>query len=391
MSRHHSHLNSAASILRSYVGNVPFAQALKKFFSAHKKYGSKDRRQIGHLCYGYFRAYHLLTEVSSIEEKILLSYLLCNTESSPFIETLKPEWMAYQSLSCSEKCNIFKLDITRLFPHVDMIEKEIDAADFCTEHLTQPDLFIRIRPGQTEKVLNVLSETGINYRDLGEDCISLANQTKIEEYLKINKDIVVQDYASQRVGKILTHVKSLFKSQTGQLKVWDCCAASGGKSILAVDVLGAIELTVSDVRERILQNLRTRFDQAGIHGYQCLTLDLENVNSFSSLPPQDLIIADVPCSGSGTWSRTPERLHQCDLDEVQSYAAIQKRICDNISTKLKSGAYLLYITCSVYRQENSEVVSHLVDEHGLDIIETTIYRGYELHADTMYATLLQRK
>jgi len=46
--------------------------------------------------------------------------------------------------------------------------------------------------------------------------------------------------------------------------VWDCCAASGGKSILAKDVFGNITLTVSDIRKSILHNLRKRFSEAGI-------------------------------------------------------------------------------------------------------------------------------
>jgi 16S rRNA (cytosine967-C5)-methyltransferase len=48
------------------------------------------------------------------------------------------------------------------------------------------------------------------------------------------------------------------------LAVWDCCAASGGKSILVKDTLNSIQLTVSDIRQSILNNLQQRFAVAGI-------------------------------------------------------------------------------------------------------------------------------
>ena len=59
------------------------------------------------------------------------------------------------------------------------------------------------------------------------------------------------------------------------LAVWDCCAASGGKSILLTDILKQkIELTVSDIRETILKNLHQRFKSAGIINYESFVTDL---------------------------------------------------------------------------------------------------------------------
>src|SRR2546430_1733752 len=55
MGRYHSYLNTAKKILQQYKGEEPFSSFIKKFFSAEKKYGSKDRKQITHLCYCFLR------------------------------------------------------------------------------------------------------------------------------------------------------------------------------------------------------------------------------------------------------------------------------------------------------------------------------------------------
>ncbi|PKP35556.1 MAG: Fmu (Sun) domain-containing protein [Bacteroidetes bacterium HGW-Bacteroidetes-17] len=390
MSRHHSHLNSTVAILSSYDGIVPFAQALKRFFADQKKYGSTDRRQIGDLCYCYFRALRILADDMSLHEKILLSHLLCTSEHGPFIETLKPEWTQYIGLSVEEKCGKFGLDFNNIFPNIEATEDSIDKVKFSLAHFIQPDLFLRIRPGEAEKVKQKLDKAKVNYQQLDIDCLVLPNKTKIEEHLQVNKQVVIQDYASQRVGKLLDRVKDLILTSITKLKVWDCCAASGGKSILAIDKIGPINLTVSDNRETILRNLKTRLHQANIRDFNCLNIDLTDQKMVEALDDYDLIIADVPCSGSGTWSRTPERLHQCSIDEINNFAALQKQITSNIQSKLKPSAFLLYITCSVYKQENSEIINHLISHHSLKLIESQMFEGYEHRSDTMYAALLQK-
>jgi 16S rRNA (cytosine967-C5)-methyltransferase len=391
MSKHHSHLNSAATVLTSYDGDTVFAPILKRFFAEHKKYGSKDRRQIGHLCYCYFRAIKVVSKELPLTEKILISYLLCTTESTPFLEVLKPEWSSYIPLSVEEKCQKLALDPLRVFPHVDSIEKFIDPIRFGLSHFVQPDLFLRIRPGYAEKVVQKLDKALVKYHRLGADCLALPNQTKIEEILLLNKEIVVQDYASQRVGKMLDKVKDLTSSHKGKLTVWDCCAASGGKSILAVDILGSIDLTVSDKRQAILYNLKTRFKQANFHNFEALNIDLSDPQMIEPLGTYDVIIADVPCSGSGTWSRTPERLNQCTIEEIAEFASLQKKITSNIQSKLKPGGFLLYITCSVYTQENSEILLHMTTKLNLELIQSEVLTGYDHKSDTMYAALLQIK
>src|SRR5258705_9267556 len=91
MSRYHSYLNSARQILQQYKGEKPFSSFLKEFFSAEKKYGSKDRKTIGHLCYCFFRLGKSLQEIPT-DERILIGLFLCSTGPNEMLGQLKPEW-----------------------------------------------------------------------------------------------------------------------------------------------------------------------------------------------------------------------------------------------------------------------------------------------------------
>ncbi len=390
MSRHHSHLNTAKSILENYTGEIPFAVEIKQFFSGQKKYGSKDRRQIRHLCYCYFRAFRAYKPDWSIKDKIICGYFLCTPDETPFLETHKPEWNKLMQLPVLEKCEFLQLNAEHIFPYLNELEDAIDKISFSLAHLTQPDLFLRIRPNHQHSVQNKLDNAEIDYTMVDSNCIALKNTTKIEEVVKVNREVVIQDYASQRVGGMFDLVKAQFPAGINKPKVWDCCAASGGKTILAFDKLGQIEMTVSDIRESILRNLKKRLQQAQIVSFKSKEIDLSDPNALISIENFDLIIADVPCSGSGTWSRTPERLAYFEKSEIDQYSKLQKEITQNIQTKLKPGAFLLYITCSVYRQENSEIANNLVDNFGLKWVHSKVYSGAEFKSDTMYAALLQK-
>ena len=390
MSKHHSHINSAIAVLSGYEGKSAFSYVLKAFFRENKKYGSKDRKQISNLCYSYFRAVRVLDSDMGLEDKITLAYFLCNTGDNYFIGALKPEWLPDINLSIRDKFEKFGLDVQKLFPQVDALEEGIDKTSFSYSHFTQPDLFLRIRPNQEERVKNKLTKAGFEFKQLEAGCLALPNTSQLRDVLKINKEAVVQDYSSQRVGGLFDRIKSLLPAGIKKPKVWDCCVASGGKTILAVDRLGETDLTLSDVRPTMIQNLKERLREAQIGRYSCHVLDLTDTKNLEVLGEFDIIIADVPCSGSGTWGRNPENLLHFDTNEIERYAELQKTIVQNVQTKLSDGGFLVYITCSVYGQENSGLVSHLIANTSLKLIESQVLLGESFRSDSMFVALLRK-
>ncbi|HSB93522.1 MAG TPA: hypothetical protein VLC28_10405, partial [Flavitalea sp.] len=179
-------------------------------------------------------------------------------------------------------------------------------------------------------------------------------------------------------------------SQDGNFSVWDCCAASGGKAIMTWDHYHDIDLTVSDKRESILANLEKRFHNAGIRKYESFLIDLGHPEAFTPSGEFDLVIADVPCSGSGTWGRSPENLLYFDPGKVSGYQLLQRTILSNIASSVRGGGVLVYITCSVFKKENEANVAFVENELGLICEQADIIRGYDERADTMFAARFRR-
>jgi 16S rRNA (cytosine967-C5)-methyltransferase len=398
VSRYHSYLNSSREILSLYNGEEPFASFVKKYFSGNKKYGSRDRKEIARLCYCYFRASpHSKGMISKSlipdELKLLKSLFLCSTEPNEILASLKPEWNDSVQLSINEKLFLLTYQLSSVFPYEEELSEGIEYEKFCASFFSQPDLFLRIRPGNAEKVLLQLNEAGVDYEFISPFTIRLPNSFKANTYFELDKEVVVQDYNSQKVIQFLP-------VRPGRSdKLWDCCSGSGGKSIMAFDLNPAIDLFVSDVRESILVNLKKRFEKAGINKYKSFTLDLSKEN-FPQLPTgqagsiisdqYSIIIADVPCTGSGTWGRTPEQLFFFDTRKIDEYAAMQKKIVSNVIPHLLPGGYLLYITCSVFKKENEEMVNYLKEKFHLEVLKMELLEGYQMKADTMFAALLKK-
>lgn len=384
------YLQFAASLITRYHSQEPFHVYLKKYFASNKKHGSRDRKQIASLCYNYFRLGDAVSKDVSVEERILLGIFLIENKSSPLLQQLKPEWNKAIHLPIYEKTDLVKsvFTIDKIFPFKDKLSEKINFQNFNTSFLSQPKLYIRIRPGHSEKVIQKLNEAGVSFEKIQDDCLSFASSEKISSLLEIDKDAVIQDYNSQRTGAFLSGY--LPKSASG-ISVWDCCAASGGKSILVQDIFPKVKLTVSDTRKEILINLKERFAKAEIRNYQSFLADLSVTPPLEMIKKNpDCIIADVPCSGSGTWARTPEQLKTFSKKEIAVYSSLQKKIVSNASKCLSVGGYLLYITCSVFEMENEENINFFENELGLELLGSKYLEGFEMQADTLFVGMFRK-
>lgn len=365
---------------------MPFHHFIRTFFSASKKYGSKDRRQIGQICYSWFRT-GVLFDQASLATKLPAAYFLCSEQPDDFLHAIAPALNEKASLPAAEKLAFLGIEQPVIFPPGIALSEGIDRSAFEYAHLRQPLVFLRIRPGQRSAVISKLDSAAIAFQSLNENTLSIPPSVRIEEILDLNKQVVVQDLSSQQTASLLRHLPM---ETNKPFRAWDCCAASGGKSIMAIDTLGTIQLTVTDIRESILANLRNRFAQAGIGGLRARTADLSNGTDPFPGETFDLVIADVPCTGSGTWGRTPEQMRFFDKAAIGAYADRQLRIAVNAAKKIVPTGYLLYITCSAFREENEAVVEQLIKNAGLRLLEQNLYAGYRQQADTMFAALLQK-
>jgi 16S rRNA (cytosine967-C5)-methyltransferase len=143
------------------------------------------------------------------------------------------------------------------------------------------------------------------------------------------------------------------------------------------------------VRETSLGNLQERFALADLKAYQKKVIDLlQDNDQILHHYEFDGILLDAPCSGSGTWGRTPEMLYFFEEYKIANYTKLQKTIAENVVKYLKPGKPLIYMTCSVFKQENEEVVQHLLQNFPLKLEAMELIKGYQNKADSMFVARL---
>ncbi len=378
-------LKTFQRILDEYPAETPLSKFLPGFYRQNKQMGSTDRRIASRLVYNYFRLGRALPNVPA-DERLFIAEFLCNTQLNSFLQHFKPEWALCIGFTMAEKLAMvrsahpdFKLD--DVFPWTSQLSQGIDKEAFLRSFFIQPDLFIRVYKGYETQVKVALAAADVIFKDEGDGCFSLPNGTRLESIIPNQHWFEVQDFSSQQTAQF-------FKPNKWE-NWWDACAASGGKSLLLHDQEPTIKLLVSDIRESILTNLDQRFQQAGITKYQKKLLDLTQNNDLILHDYTfDGIILDAPCSGSGTWGRTPEMISQFDAHKIEFFQRLQQNIVRNVAKHLKPGKPLIYITCSAFRAENEDMVSFIVKELGLKLEESNVLTGYDNKADTMFVARL---
>lgn len=376
-----SYFQVATHLFEQYHLQMPLAEYLKNYFRSNKKYGARDRKFISELLYGVYRL-GKLNEFLSLRNRMLIGAFLGGRLPKLFFEKSGFELCEDFSKTFEQKklaiVDYFKCDFS--FPF--QLSNEISSDEYLKNLFSEPKIFIRVRKN-IDEVKKILTKNNIEFEIYGTNCFAIQNKVNLETLLA-PEDYVIQDFASQRTGEFLFPRK-------GE-SWWDCCAASGGKSIMLLDKCKQINLQVSDIRTSILTNLKLRMKRYGYDDfYQANVLDVSKDVSSKLTQSFDYILCDVPCSGSGTWARSPEQFYFFSEQKLMEFVKLQKAILLNLLPNLNQGGSLIYITCSVFAAENEEVVNELKkDANGFSIKIHTI-NTYAQGGDSMFVTTFSKK
>ena len=370
--------------LNGYSYTEPLARYLTRFFKENKQMGSSDRRMTSRFCYNYFRLGNSLKSLTTIDRLVIAEYLCENQSDVVTIFNAGLSETITEDLDSKIRnlSQLYDFKLIDVFPFSESLSDGIDSNDFFKSHFIQPDLFIRIKKGEESLVKDTLAKNEFDYVEVALNTLSLSNGAKLQSLSGVLGKYEVQDLSSQYTLSFMTNDVNA--------SWWDACAASGGKSLMLLDRYPKIDLMVSDVRLSILRNLDERFEQAKVsRNYRKKVLDLtQDLTTILGDEKFDGILLDVPCSGSGTWGRTPEMIQQFDETKLREFSVLQKAICSNVIPYIKQGKPLVYMTCSVYKEENEEVVNYLAKEFGLEIERMELIKGYNKKADSMFAARL---
>ncbi len=225
-----------------------------------------------------------------------------------------------------------------------------------TLKMKREDLIKKLEEKGLKPVPNSYSEEGILLRD--------PPPTSDLPFLK-EGFFIIQDEASQLVTSILD-------PKPGE-RILDACAAPGGKTThIAQRMETGGEIYAVDLTKEKLSLIEESCHKLGIKNVKTLKGDAANPLPVPDGLKFDRILADVPCSGFGTLRRNPDLKWKRGEKDIQRLRTLQSSILRNLSRYVKERGTLTYSTCTVFHEENEDVVEKFLDEHPefrLDSIE----------------------
>ena len=385
-------LYNFSAVLKSYQGEMPLSQFLKAYAQQHKL-GSGDRKALQRLVYSYFRLGKAMPEQNEFVRLACAMFLLEDASdrlNEQIISTYTSLAISDLGLSQEEKLAIVQKEypsfiISGIFAFSNLVSANIDNVSH--KFLQQPYTWIRIRKKHLQAVSNELKLSGIEFFPATNhnSAVAVKNSTKLQELETFEKGYFeIQDLSSQQCADFIP-------LNNGE-SWWDCCAASGGKSLMMLDKEPKIKLTVSDIRQSILQNLIVRFKKANAPLPNLFVADLVNSNEWKSNISSafDGVLVDAPCSGSGTWARTPEAMAFFKEDELKKYNTLQFEIMNKVLPFVKNGGHLVYITCSIFAKENEDMVQKMLKENTKLQLQNQSYLVNSLADSLFIATFLKK-
>jgi 16S rRNA (cytosine967-C5)-methyltransferase len=167
------------------------------------------------------------------------------------------------------------------------------------------------------------------------------------------------------------------------LRILDYCAGGGGKT-LAMAALAPGHYLAHDINPARMRDLGQRAARAQVSQF------VRILPSNVKIDPQDIVLTDVPCSGSGTWRRTPDAKWRLTPARLQELTQIQAQILSEASHFVRPSGTLAYMTCSLLDSENTQQIrGFLARNSGWTLVSE--HRRTPLEGgDGFYLALLKR-
>lgn len=380
----------------------PADNTLNAYFRTHRYIGGRDRRAIAEQIWSVLRHYGRLSSLfeSNLTGRMAVAALLQyrNKDLSSLFNGEK-----YAPVPLSEQEREWLDSLPETVPAAslecpDWLKDRIDPADI--EAMTSPastDLRVNALKTDRDTVLKRLEQDGIKaektpFSPWG---IRLAERVNMTAHPLFQDGLIeVQDEGSQLVSL-------LSRAKAGET-VFDWCAGAGGKTLALSAMMNAKgTLYATDAFPKRLKDLPERANRAGAANVILL-------NGYKDLKQYDLVLVDAPCTGTGTWRRSPDARWRITPEQSAAIVKTQAEILDKAASHVKKDGRLFYITCSLDGTENEDQAAAFLKRRadfgiedlspvfnaltGLSIkTETILLRPSELHTDGFFAASFRKK
>ncbi len=334
----------------------PADNIINDYVRARKYIGSKDRRFIVDLVWQIVRNRMKLSfDAGSNDPRRVLLYFLRDKLAEAFdgstyglspLTDEEKEWLSQENEE----------------PYPDFVEAEcpqwlfakIKDMAFCKALNETATTDVRAHSISRDELKNKLEAEGIAVTcgRYAPDCLKIDGRLVLNNCMAWQDGLMeVQDEASQLVA-VLADVKP-------EHKIIDYCCGAGGKSLAMSHVLqNQGNILAYDIDAKRLDAIKPRMARLKVKNIELTDIIADSDKNF------DRFILDAPCSGSGTWRRAPDAKFRLTEKRLQSLNQTQRELLDIAAKKIKIGGRIVYITCSVLRDENEDIIeSFLQDNH----------------------------
>ena len=188
---------------------------------------------------------------------------------------------------------------------------------------------------------------------------------KVDTVYYVNSGLIINS-EEFKTGKIIAQDASsyLAAKNLGVMPnelVLDICAAPGGKTaVLAEEMKNSGEVIAIDIHQHKIKLIDTNMKKLGINIVKAIVMDARNVNKQGR--KFDKILVDVPCSGYGVIRKKPEILYSKNRENIEELAKLQLEILNSAADILKDGGELIYSTCTITDEENTNNIEKFLEE-----------------------------
>lgn len=386
-------INATLEILEKIEGSrIPMDATVGDYMRFRRYIGSKDRAEIAERVYAMTRA---RARIGWWLEKL-------NAEDTPR-HRLIANLMLMHGCDLAKLQSLFSGD---KFSPAPLDENEIELAKSLEgkelETNSMPDA-VRVEcPPQYEDALRKLYKE--NFRDEMAAMLSSAPLDLRVNYLALDRDSAQASLAKDNVQTdptpycpwtlrarskaFLSDTKAFTKGHVeiqdegSQLiaylcnarpgaQVLDYCAGAGGKTLAIVNAMALDKkpkgrIVAMDIEASRLEKARPRFRRAHAHDIiEVRPLSDEKTRKWLKRQKQtfDVVLTDVPCSGTGTWRRNPDMRWRNFGPSLEDLKTIQAEILEKVAVAVKPGGRLVYATCSLLPEENEDQIEKFLANH----------------------------
>jgi 16S rRNA (cytosine967-C5)-methyltransferase len=211
-----------------------------------------------------------------------------------------------------------------------------------------------VRHSSASAYLHTLQQAGLEARKLDNGALVLAQPVPVDRLPGFDEGAVsVQDAGAQLAAVLLD-------ARDG-MRVLDACAAPGGKTAHILE-LSDTDMTALDADAQRLQRVRSNLERLGLDA-RLQAADAAALDTWWDGNAFDRVLVDAPCSASGVVRRHPDIKWLRRASDVTGFAAQQRRLLDALWKVVARSGKLLYVTCSIFGEEDHQTISGFAARH----------------------------